>query len=456
MHPVSPLLDRALEPARHRRAHRAFTLVELLIVIAVIMVLAGLTLSLVSTLRFKARALDTLHRMETVMNALASYGQSEGSAASAFQTALPLGGVVKFSSMLVISDIITAGGGGRALPPLLVKPTSSGIAWSTSGDESYQQQPMWKNVFDVLPASSGNVSASYYEDTWKYQWLESDWYKTPPGAVPPILRFPWGKPGLCLNGAICDPASPASTVIGKQIEYSDFVSWQNSTGGIAVPIINSWVTLGSSGGGAKLQFTTADGSQDAPVVSPVTAVRSDGTTVSVDANQPPPFDLGYLSPLMTIELLKIAEILPADGDSVYRADRKPSRQWNDAWGNPLVVAYALFQPERFQRIYDGQNHRHLLLNSATAAYQYNRSMYLSVGAIGPERGALAPRIADLATSGSSAADHADLAPIWQQVCDTCGAARWTEHAFASPPWKDVAKGVKNGMRSFLTAPIEVR
>jgi prepilin-type N-terminal cleavage/methylation domain-containing protein len=450
---------------------RAFTLIELLVVIAVIAILAGLTLGVVSSVRFKARALDTSHRIEEVLKGLASYSQAEGSTALALQTACDLGGVGRYSSLAVITEVVKVGGAGRAAPPLLVRPDGSGVAWATTGTESAQQQPYWKTVFDVLPPESGTVDPAFYASSWPYRWPETDWMSG--GTVPPVLRFPWGRPGLTLQGSPCDPAQAATAVVGKVIEWKNNaadLSGSNFTYGNrwqqndlsdpsfydTVQITNAWVTGDSAAAGGPLEFTTATGAQTSPTSS-VTGHRSDGASAPRTPNQPLPFDLGYLSPLRTIELLTAAEVLgPTTGAADYRVDRKPSRLWNDAWGNPLLVAYALFQPERFHRTCDGDNRRDLLLKKALEAYGYNRAVYVAVGAIGPDTAALRAQLAALAASSTSTGDAPALAEMWKRVGGACDAATWTEAGFTAAPWRGVKSGKKNGMRAFLSTPLELR
>ncbi len=454
------------------RARPGFTLIELLIVIAIISILAGMTLTIMATIRFRASTLDTVTRMQAVLNGLATYSQTEGATAASLQMNFQLGGVGKFASLDTISGIIDSNASlnaGTVMPPLLVVPDFSGTVWSTTApDQKDQQKPQWKNTFDVLPsAQNPAASAAYYATRWPTQWPTTDWLQASPGTLPPILRFPWGKPGLTLSGEICDPNQPAAAVVRHAMEFDSLYNWRKNQGGIDVPVANAWITMGGvgslpTGPTPVLKFSTANSAQSDAVVSSVEGRRSDGTDVTVQANQPLPFDLGYLSPLRTIDLLVAAGVLPVGGESQYRTDRKLKRTWNDAWGNPLVVGYAVFQPERFYRNYDRDNRRELLLKSAQNAYGYGRSIYVAVGAVGPERGAIAGSITGsgaLDASTGPASDPAPLAQIWKQICRNCGAHLWTESGFASPPkaWSSgTAKGAKNGMRSFLSQPKEIR
>ncbi len=462
------------------RTRAAFTLIEILAVVAIITVLSCLTISIANSLRFKARTLDTGQRMQAILTALAGYAQVEGSAAAGLQASLGLGGVSRFASLEGIWSAVLAGRPARSQAPWLVKPDSSGQAWAvTAGvyqpdsDEDHMQRDMWKNVFDVLPPATGAVAPTYYAAAWPCHWPQTDWSAATPGTVPPILRFPWGKPGLAANGDVCDPAKPATAVIAKTPEFKDptvpfdqnnipgLSAWQlgdvhNPQNCTLVPILNGAVTMGPDSG-PMWSCATPDPSQTCAVAGAVTGTRSDGTSVITAANRPLPFDLGWLSPLATIDLLEAAEILPVrDGELAYRGDRSPKKQWNDAWGHPLVVSYALFQPERFMRIADGQNRRDLLLKKSMDAYQYNRSLYAAVGAVGADRTPLASELSALAVSTGTVDDRLALAVIWQRICLACGAAAWNESSFGNAPWKDVKVGSKNGMRALLSSPIEIR
>jgi hypothetical protein len=225
-----------------------------------------------------------------------------------------------------------------------------------------------------------------------------------------------------------------------------------------VPVPNRWAGTGSSASDSPIRFTTASGGQQTePVLGDVIGTRSDGSAVTVPANSPLPFDLGYLSPLRSIELLQAAGLL-AEGDegaTAYRADRGRSRTWNDSWGHPLMVGYALFQPERFKRRFDGQNRRDLFLKGALNAYGYNRAVYLSAAAVGP---AVDPdaRLETLATSTGALADAPVLRRLWRQARSVCAAQDWTEQGFAAPPWQGVRERKTKGQRCFVTAPIEIR
>ena len=95
--------------------------------------------------------------------------------------------------------------------------------------------------------------------------------------------------------------------------------------------------------------------------------------------------------------------LNGDGtrQNLYRTDRNPRQPWNDNWGHPLVVAYALFQPTRnlmvnSVRVQENPQCQDQFDHNVTAnpevynndtgltqarnLYQYDRSVYLVVAA----------------------------------------------------------------------------
>jgi hypothetical protein len=116
------------------------------------------------------------------------------------------------------------------------------------------------------------------------------------------------------------------------------------------------------------------------------------------------------------------------------------------------VVYALFQPERYVRDFDGENRRDLLLSAASRAYQGNRAFYFAVGAPGATPD---PALAPPAT-WAAGADDTVLRDYWKQIRAVAGAAEFTEDSFTSPPWKGVRISKKNGLKCLLTAPIETK
>ena len=186
---------------------------------------------------------------------------------------------------------------------------------------------------------------------------------------------------------------------------------------------------------------------------------------AVTWRQPEAHRLHELWPRSSEAILRHAGIVPSA--EAYRADRRRGQPWNDAWGHPLVIAYALFQPPECglteasadgTRVYP----RDLYLRRALEAYQFNRAVYVSVAAAGPVLSAThvpggVPVAADEAAFATACGQ------IWQQVCATTMAEPtkvWDETSFLRPPWDGVlrAKGTlaNKGLTCFISAPVEIK
>src|SRR4051812_43217154 len=98
----------------HPHVSAAFTLVELLVVILIIMILAGLVVTAVVGIQESARELQTKTRMQTILNGLSQYGANEGGAAVNLQLACSLGGTGPFAT---IKEITNSRPAGCAAPP---------------------------------------------------------------------------------------------------------------------------------------------------------------------------------------------------------------------------------------------------------------------------------------------------------------------------------------------------
>jgi len=150
-----------------------------------------------------------------------------------------------------------------------------------------------------------------------------------------------------------------------------------------------------------------------------------------------------LDPQRSAAFLTKVGILPAtDPVTAYLNDRSSSRLWNDPWGNPLVVAYGLFQPEN-----------KTLIPLALKAWQYNRSLYIAVGAAGTIR----RRPFDAAAAAACLADDWDLI---NSVCQPTAAETWDAVAWERPPWSGVKRGRRTldgrDHRCLLSTPIEMK
>ncbi|MDA3963022.1 MAG: type II secretion system protein [Planctomycetota bacterium] len=198
--------------------------------------------------------------------------------------------------------------------------------------------------------------------------------------------------------------------------------------------------------------------------------------------------LDDLSATFSAELFAIADLLPLDdalspaneGILAYHSDRNPERPWNDAWGRPLVLAAALYQPQRNTSLkvlevikVDGGRaqkiwriREDLFVRKALDRYGYARAWYLAVGAAGPQL-----RNAAIETQlANASADWTSLqTEIWQQACaagnhSSSGQRLWHTdanatppiNAFVDPPFQSHRHGRRSGHTGLVTAPIELR
>jgi len=444
---------------RTGRSQRGFTLPELLIVIAIIAVLTSMLIGSVVMIKTRLKNLETSNRMQSILSALADYQRDSGQMAMALQAYANLGGPLAFSNLDVIHNHNIAVSG-SADPTFIAVTGGYGLMWGTDYWSSHQNQDYWDRIEDVVPTPGQVVPSGWYEQVWPFQWPGSDW-QSGGTTNPVILPYPWGEPGLCLNGAICDPAQPATTATNQIIEFHDpnnamSNNYNDSSTYNVIPVVNSMTVNGNPFVGSYFSWNSTDGSQSAPAGTTVTGTRSDGSIVSTTSNMAVPFDLGYLSPMQTVSLLQVIGVLApgAQGLSDYQSNRSTKAPWNDSWGNPLVVVYAMFIPERYHRTYDVENQRDLLLRYALQAYTYNRAVYLAVAAAGP---VVNPSISvsTLATNATAQGTATFLQQYWQSIAKVTAAQTWTEASFANPPWQGVKIATSNGQTCFLSSPIGV-
>ncbi len=142
--------------------------------------------------------------------------------------------------------------------------------------------------------------------------------------------------------------------------------------------------------------------------------------------------LADFSPAASVALLQLAS--SETTSAAWLGDRGPEKAFNDAWGNPLIVSFAVFQPAMpavMQRSFD--------------TWQHSLSVYITVGSAGP-----------ILTQPLVGAIPADTASLWTQITTICEAATWNESSLLNPPWQGVKRGKSGRSRSFLSAPIEIR
>lgn len=192
------------------------------------------------------------------------------------------------------------------------------------------------------------------------------------------------------------------------------------------------------------------------------------TTLPADgvALVPPTYSLVNFNPSFTDTFFNVigsSDITPVP----FFTDRNPTRAWNDAWGNPLVIGISFFQPPQNTGVpittYYGAGKNNvvqpdLFIRRANSAYGFSRAFYLSVGASG--RNCPPGLIAEYANTSNTPAMWTASAGLYQQswdwIAQTVGAAAWTsaggKDPFAAPPWKSV----KLEKGALMSEPVELQ
>ncbi|MBA3683921.1 MAG: prepilin-type N-terminal cleavage/methylation domain-containing protein [Planctomycetes bacterium] len=180
---------------------------------------------------------------------------------------------------------------------------------------------------------------------------------------------------------------------------------------------------------------------------------------------PATFQLASMNARRSTELLAAAGVLPTTaGAAAYNTDRSANAPWNDRWGNPLLVAYALYQfsPAPAQALDGYFDNQWRLVNER---YGRTRSLLVSIGAAGPNL-PVGYSISDLAVAG---AHDGSLDNLWDNVeavanRDDAGNPRWRVdlgasppvNAITDPPWSGVRRGLSSdGRTCLLSLPAEV-
>ena len=390
---------------------RAFSMTELLVVIGIIALLMAILVPVLQMVRFQAKVVGTNQRMQQIITALADYSAGDRTV-SALQRAAGLGAPSQLMSWQTVINSLPAAQPVAGRPPAF------------TGLQGDQQALRGEQTLEVLPAAGFTVpNAAWWTSQWPYLWPTTDWMATTPGSVPPVIPYPWGRPGLCLDLLPTTPGAGTGDT-GRRTP--------------AAAVVNNLYMIGS-------------GTSSTAVAASQSVTRSDGTSVTVTGDNPFPFDLGYASPLRTVDLLQAIAILDAGsaGTTAYGTDRNTNRPWNDLWGNPLIISYALFHPARD----DNSGLRDRYFKGALKQHGYGKAVYIAIGATGP---ALRAGIATDASTATSLRDR------WFQIRDTCRAADWTELSWNAPPsnWKEYRKASQtiggNKETCLLTAPLELK
>jgi len=507
---------------------RAFTLVEILVVIGIIAVLAAMIIPTINLVRTKARVTVTGQRAQAIITGLQAYG-TEQLPAVALMSALPLGGVPRFGTLETIYSLIERGGGtpsARKWPPYVQKlPGSTGPPGpvteamynnpADSGYNSYRDvRTLFGQIQDALPPATGAVAATWYEATWPSMWPLTNWGNdtTVNGTIahiPPILRYPWGRPGLTMDQALVDTARGAvslgesqsgdlgtgitpggffnqtlTTELGNSVVFqnwntnfftssANYNAWAMFTSNASVDLYMYSTTrpnrvlanaLVPTYVRTRVGFFPSTSIDAATLATAAYLTRSDGSAVTFDGSKPIPFDLGQMSPLRSLQLLQSAGIVSDDTGAAWRSDRSAAAPWNDAWGNPLVVTYAIFQPERYRNstVATDQNDRNRLLDRCQQRYDYNRSLYIAVGSVGAS---IRPTDAGLTMANPwpdrsvpwTAAKDAEVNRwLWRQIRECGSAVDWTENWMMQRPWEGVRAKSAGGYMGIVYAPTEIR
>ncbi len=178
-----------------------------------------------------------------------------------------------------------------------------------------------------------------------------------------------------------------------------------------------------------------------------------------------------MNPGRSMELLTAAGVLPNTTApfTAYATDRSPGAAWNDAWGFPLIVAYAVYQfaPASGQAMDAAFSNQWRLVKER---YGTTRSVLVAVGAVGPATPPTPPGVPDtFAIDFATAATHdAEALRLWSgidQVAnrDANGAPMWRVdaggapvNAMVNPPWSGVHRGASSdGRVCLLSLPVEL-
>jgi prepilin-type N-terminal cleavage/methylation domain-containing protein len=425
------------------RSTRAFTLVELMVVITIIALLAGLTVYLVGIVQFNAKKLITLQRMDAVTQGLSQLGTNEGSAAYLIMrqvtsqdpyvphgTQLPQSGWPHYEGVVTFDTSGFYNGQGT----LITNPDPFPLI-NLAANPPVNEGQWFVEVAPVSPYQTGSATNDYDDH---------------------LFNYPWGKSpsGAKVGGAVGGLLPPEHHVLRNLCPYQTM----NLLRAANVLTDDPYTDTSNAG-----QYVAGDKFVD---------IGGTGT-------------YQYASDL-------------------YTTDRHSREPWNDKWGNPLVVAYGIYQPAPAPvgNGIGGLKGPNPLATEALSAYQYARSVYVAVASAGPYvRNISATKITsatlsdwidtppgsppgttiqpwqsssvwDNANYGSSAANGGNLYLIWKQANQICQQPQgndptaqpelhcWNETSFDDPPWVGIKWGHRqiNGHveNCFLTAPQELK
>jgi len=332
----------------------------------------------------------------------------------------------------------------------------------------------------------GNViSGSPY--LYSFAWDATDWNQEEPGTIPPLWPNPWGRARIGRDGRSADDFPRYMF----RDEYGDLPDMRGTD---------------------------------------LSAYRSDPDTITDDYPDIRGRTLADLSPLYTMRLLQLAEILPQEepankkgGRYDFRIDRSNKRPFNDAWGNPLIVGAGACLAPRFGPYPEDRDHsdgvvyteavksahdpgtpptsleyhqvqgassplpkhgaRDYLMHRYQEIYGSARYAYVTVGAMGPERGvygtdnpiesvlgghSLTPfagiqqlkwQLDGSATDAEQTTlDRQVLRASWLMITETAEVEEWTDASFKDSPWDEYHKGedpAQPNVRTVILEPSEL-
>ncbi len=431
------------------RRRVAFTLIELMVVISIIALLASLTVWLIPVVTFNAKKLVTLQRIDAISAGMSQIGTTEGSATYVLQ------------HQVICQDPYAPH------PPQLPQAGWPHYEGVVTFDTSGFYTAGGTNITNPDPFPLVNAAA-----------------------VPPLNEGQWFT--------AVPPPSPYQTGTPTN-DYDDHL------------------------------FNFPWGK------SPMVLVTNSNPPLLGTIIPPEHHVLRNLCPYQTINLLHFANILTDDpytdtsgvgkyvaGDQfvdisgagtyqyasdLYTTDRKGREPWNDKWGNPIVVAYGLFQVQPFPsglQTYPGiggPQGPNPFATQALQVYQYSRSFTYAIAAAGPIVRNITPAklasstMSDWIDSPPGASPGAIVTPwqpspvwnnanyttsqnggnlylIWKQANQICQQPQgadpigqpelrsWNENSVVDPPWVGTKWGHRNVNgrieNCFLSAPQEIR